>query len=92
MSTQSVKILKALADDVRLGLVRKLASEPEPQLTCDIINSCTELTALSQPTVSHHISKLVDAGILVEGKRAQHKVYSLNTDSLESVGIDITKL
>lgn len=93
MSTHtSVEIYKALADDVRLGLVRKLAQECQPKLTCDIIGSCTQLSGLSQPTMSHHIGKLVDAGVLIEYKQAKQKSYQLNIELLAAHGIDATKL
>lgn len=91
-SNTSVEIFKALADDVRLGLVQKLSHESEPKLTCDIISSCTQLSGLSQPTMSHHIGKLVDAGVLIEYKQAKQKSYKLNTELLISHGIDVTKL
>jgi len=92
MHDESVTIFKALADEVRLGLVRKIAANHEPRLTCEIISSCAELSALSQPTISHHISKLVAAGVLLEVKHAQQKAYLLNTDRLQAVGIDPKKL
>lgn len=92
MNDGSVVVYKALADEVRLGLVRKVAASDEPRLTCDIINTCTELSALSQPTISHHISKLVAAGVLTEEKHAKQKSYTLNTDRLRAAGIDPTKI
>lgn len=85
-------ILKALADEVRLNLVRKVAKSGKPKLTCDIIKACTHLSSLSQPTISHHINKLVDAQILSEEKVDRHKIYTLNLDLLKKVGIDINKL
>lgn len=92
MNDDSVVVYKALADEVRLGLVRKIASSSEPRLTCDIIGECAELSALSQPTISHHISKLVAAGVLIQEKHAQQKSYRLNTDRLRAVGIDPRKI
>ena len=47
---------------------------------------------MSQPTMSHHFNKLVEAGVVVEEKRGTQKFYALNTDLLRSVGIDIRKL
>ncbi|NCU30442.1 ArsR family transcriptional regulator [Candidatus Saccharibacteria bacterium] len=92
MNDDSVAVFKALADDVRLGLVRRIAKSQEPRLTCDIIAECSELSALSQPTISHHIGKLVAAGVLTEVKHAQQKSYLLNTRRLEAVGIDPSKI
>ena len=92
MHDETVEVLKALADDVRLGLVRKIASNKQPRLTCEIISECSHLSSLSQPTISHHIQKLVTAGVLIEEKHAQQKSYQLNTARLKSLGIDPKKL
>lgn len=64
-----VEILKALADDVRLGAVRALARAGGPVPGCEIVGSCAMSTKLSQPAMSHHFNKLVDAGVVSEEKR-----------------------
>lgn len=87
---QSVEILKALADETRLSIVRKIAKDVAPTPGCELSSICTQ--QLSQPTMSHHVSKLVEAGILSVEKRGTQKAYSLERDRLESIGIDITKL
>lgn len=92
MNDNSVVVFKALADEVRLSLVRKIAAAKEPRLTCDIIDECAQLKALSQPTISHHISKLVAAGVLTEVRHAQQKGYQLDSDRLRAAGIDPSKL
>lgn len=89
---QTVEILKALADDVRLSIVRKLATKGEPTSSCDIVASCGSFLKLSQPTMSHHFSKLVDAGILIEDKQGTSKRYVLDSSLLRSVGVDVSKL
>lgn len=91
-SNQTVEVLKALADQTRLSLLSKIASENEPVLTCSLIGSCSNALNLSQPTMSHHINKLVNTGVLLEQKHAKQKSYVLNKDFLEELGIDITKL
>ncbi len=90
--SSSVEILRALGDDIRLGLVRKIATGDDPQKTCEIIQSCSELTSLSQPTISHHIAKLVAAGVLIEEKQAKQKAYTVDFNLLEKHGIDINKI
>lgn len=90
--TTSVAMFKALADATRLSIVRKLAQTDENLLSCDIIRSCATFHSLSQPAMSHHFNKLVDAGILHEEKRGTQKVYSLNRGALANAGINITKL
>ncbi len=87
---QSVEILKALADETRLSIVRKIAKDTAPTPGCELSSACSQ--QLSQPTMSHHVSKLVEAGILSEQKNGTKKVYSLRCDVLEEIGIDITKL
>lgn len=86
---KSVVILKALADPTRLELVRDLARKPIGS------GSCGELTAesdLSQPAMSHHFAKLVQAGIITEQKQGVRKFYRLNRQLLKRSGIDIAKL
>lgn len=88
---QTVAILKALADDTRLAIIRRIAKGTCAMASCDIVNSC-ESTNLSQPAMSHHFSKLVHAGVLREEKQGTSKVYRINTEALNAVGIDVTKL
>ena len=74
--------LKALADPARLRLLSIVAShEDEEACVCDL----TEPLGLSQPTVSHHLKVLVDAGYLRREKRGTWAYYSLTPDSLDSV-------
>jgi ArsR family transcriptional regulator len=88
----TVELLKALADTTRLSLLRNLAAQNEPMMTCDIARSCSSLSQLSQPTMSHHINKLVAAGVVLEQKQAKQKAYRLNTELLRASGIDIIAL
>ena len=85
-------ILKALADDVRLDIVRHLATKNESVASHDVVSSCSTALQLSQPTLSHHLAKLVAGGILSEQKRGKQKFYRLNREQLQAVGIDATKL
>lgn len=87
---QSVEILKALADENRLAIVRKIAKDMVPTPGCELSSACTQ--QLSQPTMSHHVNKLVEAGVLSVEKQGTKKVYTLECDTLKSIGIDITKL
>jgi DNA-binding transcriptional ArsR family regulator len=89
---RTIEVLKALADETRIGIVRKLAQAKEPVGGCDIVQSCASRMALSQPAMSHHFGKLVDAGVIVETKSGTSKLYTLNTKYLASMGIDVTKL
>lgn len=86
---QTVAVLKALADPTRLKLIRSLAACPTGQKTC---GELSEKAGLSQPAMSHHFAKLVNAGIVSEEKVATYKIYSLNIPLLNQLGIDIKKL
>lgn len=92
MATERVTILKALADETRLGMLRAIASRGTSVSGCDIVGSCQKISQMSQPTLSHHFSKLVEAGVLLEEKTGTSKSYRLNDSLLAEAGIDITKL
>jgi ArsR family transcriptional regulator len=57
---QSVEVLKALADPTRLQMVGILKRSPDPVCICDF----TAAFDLSQPTISHHMARLKDAGLV----------------------------
>lgn len=84
-----VKIFKALADPTRLELVRSLATCSTGQKSCSDLSA---RTSLSQPAMSHHFNKLVQAGIVAEAKAGTAKIYKLNTELLNKIGIDLTKV
>lgn len=88
----TVTVLRALGDEIRLGMVKAVARERQPVSGCDIVSSCASLTKLSQPTISHHFHRLVGAGVLIEAKDGVAKSYTLNRKLLTSIGINIHKL
>src|SRR5256884_5560078 len=63
---QSVEVLKALADPTRLQMIGILKRSAEPVCICDF----TAAFDLSQPTLSHHMAKLRDAGLADVSKAA----------------------
>lgn len=74
--------LKALADPARLRLLSMVvAHEDGEACVCDL----TEPLGLAQPTVSHHLKVLVDAGFLTRSKRGTWAYYRLVPDSLALV-------
>jgi ArsR family transcriptional regulator len=76
------KVLKALADPTRLQLISLIKSAPGGEAcVCDL----TEPLDLRQPTVSHHLKVLVDAGLLKREKRATWVWYSLAPDAWKSL-------
>ena len=68
------RILKSVADPTRLRLVSLIAAhEQQEACVCDL----TDPVGLGQPTVSHHLKILVDAGVLRREKRGVWSYYSL---------------
>jgi ArsR family transcriptional regulator, arsenate/arsenite/antimonite-responsive transcriptional repressor len=71
---RSAKLLKAVADPARLQLLSIiLAAEEGEVCVCDLI----EPLGLSQPTVSHHLKVLVDAGLLARERRGTWAYFSV---------------
>ncbi|WP_072314549.1 ArsR/SmtB family transcription factor [Agrococcus sp. Marseille-P2731] len=82
------RTLKALADPARLRLLSMVAAHEDAEAcVCDL----TEPLGLSQPTVSHHMKVLVDAGFLTRSKRGTWAYYRLVPDALEQVSSLLTK-
>ncbi|WP_315096766.1 metalloregulator ArsR/SmtB family transcription factor [uncultured Cellulomonas sp.] len=76
------QVLKALADPTRLRLLSLIASHDGAEAcVCDL----TEPVALSQPTVSHHLKVLVDAGLVTRDKRGVWAYYALVPGALDAV-------
>ena len=75
--------LKAIADPARLRLISMVAAhEGAAACVCDL----TEPLGLSQPTVSHHLKVLVEAGVLTRDKRGIWAYYALVPGALDSLG------
>jgi ArsR family transcriptional regulator, arsenate/arsenite/antimonite-responsive transcriptional repressor len=76
------RILKALADPTRLRLVSMVsAHEGGEACVCDL----TEPLGLSQPTISHHLKILVDAGIFTRDQRGKWAYYALVPRALDAL-------
>lgn len=74
--------LKALADPARLRVLSIVAASPDDEAcVCDL----TEPLGLSQPTVSHHLKVLMDAGYLTRTRRGTWAYYRLVPGSLDAV-------
>ncbi|MHA3948201.1 ArsR/SmtB family transcription factor [Cellulomonas bogoriensis] len=81
------RLLKAIADPARLRLLSLVASRDGGEAcVCDL----TEPLGLSQPTVSHHLKTLVDAGLLQREKRGIWAYYSLVPGALDEVAQVLT--
>jgi ArsR family transcriptional regulator len=77
------RMFKALGDPTRVRLLSLIAAHPEREACiCDLI----EPVGLSQPTVSHHMKQLVDAGLVVREQRGRWAFYRLVEDQLAALG------
>ncbi|GAA1906585.1 metalloregulator ArsR/SmtB family transcription factor [Nocardioides lentus] len=76
------RLLKAVADPVRLQLVALIAAHEDAEAcVCDL----TCAFDLSAPTISHHLKVLREAGVLVSERRGTWVHYRLCTDALGEV-------
>ena len=76
------RAMKALAHPARLRLISMVAAHDDGEAcVCDL----TEPLGLSQPTVSHHLKILVDAGFLTRSQRGTWAYYRIVPESLEAV-------
>jgi ArsR family transcriptional regulator len=71
-----VQLLQAIADPVRLEIVRMLASCSDSVCACDFTDCCS----VSQPTVSHHLKVLREAGVVSTRRQGTYIYYDLAPD------------
>ncbi len=74
-------LFKALADPARVRIVNTLATNGEPVCICELI----EPLGLAQPTVSHHMKKLLDAGLVEREQRGKWAYFALKRDAVEKL-------
>jgi ArsR family transcriptional regulator, arsenate/arsenite/antimonite-responsive transcriptional repressor len=86
-ATDLAGLLKALADPTRLRLVSMVAAHEGGEMcVCEL----TEPLGLTQPTISHHLKVLIDAGILTRDKRGVWAYYALVPGALDAVAAVLT--
>ena len=76
-----VRLLAALADPTRLEMLRELAGSAEI-CACDFTDCCD----VSQPTVSHHLKVLREAGVVVSERRGNSIFYRISPNLIERMG------
>ena len=75
-------MFKALGDPTRVRLLSLIASQPAGEACiCDL----TEPVGLSQPTVSHHMKQLVDAGLVTREQRGKWAFYQVADSTLNTL-------
>jgi DNA-binding transcriptional ArsR family regulator len=75
-AASTAELMKALADPTRLTMAASLWKSTEPICICDF----TAGLGLSQPTISHHMAKLNEVGLVESEKRGIWVYYRLRTD------------
>jgi len=72
-------LFRALGDPARVRILNLLATTGEPVCVCHL----TDPLGLTQPTVSHHLKKLVDSGLLEREQRGRWAYFSIRADAME---------
>jgi len=74
-------LFRTLADPARVKIVNLLATAAAPVCACEF----EPALGLSQPTVSHHLKKLTEAGLLEREQRGKWAYFSLNRDAVATL-------
>ncbi|MEA2645016.1 MAG: hypothetical protein QOE92_99 [Chloroflexota bacterium] len=72
----AVDVLRAMADPARLRILAALRDADQPICVCDF----TAALGLSQPTISHHMGRLRDAGLVRVTRKGVWAFYELHPD------------
>ena len=75
------EIAKAISEPVRVRILDVLRRNPEPVCQCELI----ALFDIKQPLLSHHMRKLVDAGVVNVERRHKWAYYSLDDDAFQEL-------
>ena len=78
--TGLIRALKALADRKRLQMAREIACAGE--LSCGQVKAHFRL---GQPTISHHLKILADAGVITVREAGQHRYISVNSKLIHEI-------
>jgi len=73
------KILKAMGDPIRLGVIKQLLQAEKQEITCGDFNYCVQ-----KATFSHHIKILIESHILCERIEGVRKYLSINPNILKT--------
>ncbi len=77
----TAELFRSLGDPARVRIVNLLATSSDPVCACELYAPL----GLSQPTVSHHLKKLTDAGLLEREQRGRWAYFSLRRDAVETL-------
>ena len=76
------KVLIALANRHRIKLLETISNEGNEGI---IVSAATELLTVNQPTVTHHLTKMLDAGVLVKKSESHFHIYKINVEKLKEL-------
>jgi ArsR family transcriptional regulator len=76
-AASTAALFKTLGDPARVRIVNLLASRGRAVCACEF----EPALGLSQPTVSHHLKKLTDAGLLDREQRGKWAYFSINSEA-----------
>lgn len=72
---------KAIADPVRLQILSRLSGAPDGVCVCDVVDGLDR----SQPTISHHLKILTEAGLVQREQRGRWAWFSVVSDEVEAL-------
>ena len=76
------RLFKALGDPTRLEILRLIAAQSGPTCVCDIV----ERVDLAQPTISHHLKLLREAGLLSQSRIGVWSYYAIDPEGAAALG------
>ena len=82
------KISRALSDANRIAILQQFKRKKDC-LYCTEVHDILDLT---QPSISHHLKQLVDAGLLIPEKEGRNLKYTLNHNVLDDYIASLTNL
>jgi ArsR family transcriptional regulator, arsenate/arsenite/antimonite-responsive transcriptional repressor len=74
-----VAVFRALGDPTRLEVYRLIAAQPDPLCVCDVVSRFE----VSQPTISHHLKILREAGLVTVSRRGVWAYYGASPSGLD---------
>jgi ArsR family transcriptional regulator, arsenate/arsenite/antimonite-responsive transcriptional repressor len=86
----TASLFRALGDPARVKIVNALARQDEPVCACEF----EPALGLAQPTVSHHLKRLTEAGLLEREQRGKWAYYSLSEEAVGRLAaiVDLTEV
>ena len=79
----TAEVFKVLGDPARVRIVNMIAVAREPVCACDFYDAL----GLGQPTVSYHLKKLTEVGLLEREQRGKWAFFSLSAEAVEKLAV-----